>query len=90
MTIPTIPDILDGVATGAYTVQEAAVWIELHIGEEVESAFELDQCAVQAMQALMGNAKFLQDAKNAAQDVREAVAVEAYATARAMKTQRMI
>lgn len=87
-TIPTIAEVLDGLVAGRHTRAQALVWIELHIGAACEAACDEDAVARLAMQTLMADQRFLQQAKNANQDAAVAVAEAAYAQAAAMKKAR--
>jgi hypothetical protein len=84
MAIPTIPDILDGIAAGTCTREQGLVWIDLHVGEAVQAAADLDVFAGRAMQALMADREFLQAATNAGADCPARIAAAAYAQATAM------
>lgn len=87
-TIPTIAEVLDGLAAGQYTRAQALVWIELHIGAAVDAACDRDAVARLAMQTLMSDRKFLQEARNTGLEPLDAVAQDAYRAADAMKKAR--
>lgn len=87
-TLPTISAILTGVAAGTYTPQQAMVWIDLHIGINVDAATDLDGFAALAMQTVLADREFLRDIKNRNLDPCMEVARKAYEHARAMKTAR--
>lgn len=84
MTLPTIPEIMQSVAAGDLTAERGA---EL-VGEHMEAAVDLDNFAGLAMQALMTDAKVIQEAKNAGAERCKHIATEAYAQATAMKNAR--
>jgi hypothetical protein len=86
--ILTIATILDQLLAGECTREQAVVWIDLRIGEAVTAACDRDGIAARAMQTLMGDRKFVQEARNNNLDSREVIAVEAYAQADAMKNAR--
>lgn len=79
-----IPEIMAGVADGSLT-PDAGVAL---VNEHLKAAADLDCFAGLAMQALMGDRAFLQDAVNAGSDKCAAVAAGAYAQANAMMNAR--
>lgn len=81
--LPTIDEILAGVAGSTYTVQQARLWIDAHM-----VAHRRDEFAGLAMQTLMADRKFVQDRVNLGQDGCAAVAVASYLQADAMETAR--
>jgi hypothetical protein len=87
-TIPTIADVLDGLVAGRYTRAQALVWIDLLIGEACDASCDRDAAARAAMQTLLADRKFVQDAINARQNPMDAVACEAYRAADSMKKAR--
>lgn len=86
--IPSIADILAGVKLGTYTVLQAQAWIDVHISAAVEAALDRDAFAALAMQTLLADKKFVQDADNAGRSRYTAVADAAYQQADAMKIAR--
>lgn len=86
--LPTIDDILTGVAAGSCTVQQGREWIDAHVGIAEADAFDRDRTADMAMQALMTSREFVQAAKNENQNWRSYIAAESYLQADAMKTAR--
>lgn len=88
--IPTIADVLDRYKAGTCTLDQALVWMDVHIGQAVDAACNLDEFAGRAMQVLLADRWFVQDAKNKKHDINEAVAEAAYEQARAMKIARSI
>jgi hypothetical protein len=88
--LPTIDKILAGLAEGRHTPEQARVWIDLHVGNAIDAAADTDDFAARAMQSLLCDRIFVQDAKNRNCDLHEAVAEAAYRQASAMKTARML
>jgi hypothetical protein len=94
MAIPTVPDILAGVAAKTYTPQQATVWIDLHIGQAVDlavdAALDMDAFAALAMQSLLADRKFIQDAMNEGKNPFDTVAQMAFQQAQSMKKARLL
>jgi hypothetical protein len=84
MTLPTIPEIMQGVAAGDLTPERGA---EL-VGEHMQASVDLDRFAGLAMQALMSDTRLIQEATNLGVDRCLRIATEAYAQASAMKNAR--
>ena len=86
--LPTIDEILAGVADRRVSAQDAKGLIEQHLGSAVAAAADRDEFAGLAMQALLGDRAFLQDARNKGADEYRCVAEASYRQADEMKIAR--
>lgn len=82
--IPTVAEVLDGVAAGTYTPAQGAVWIAAHIDDAVAQAVRRDDFAAMAMQMLMSDGKLAREAMNSGKSPTEAVALASFDMADAM------
>jgi hypothetical protein len=84
--IPTIAEILAGLASGQYTVEQADGWIDKHLqmAEELAGAEARDMFAASALQGLLANG-WCSEAREMAPAVgNREVAIDAFRLADAM------